>query len=284
MIKTPFTTPMFTIIVVAFNAGEKLNKTLESIAAQTYRDFEIVVKDGGSKDGSIERIREQYRESIDAATYPCMTLIEGADKGIYDAMNIALDSATGKYVIFMNCGDTFYTDTVLAKAAERIAADESEAPAVFYGDIFSEKADTLIPAPGQITGFTCFRNIPCHQACFYSRELFEHKRYNPEYRVRADYDHFLWCFYKCNARFEYLGFPIAAYEGGGYSESAENRERDKYEHDIITREYMTKGELFRYKAVLGLTLAPVRRSMAESKIFGKAYQTLKQKAYKRKTS
>ena len=61
-----------------------------------------------------------------------------------------------------------------------------------------------------------------------------------------------------------MDFPVASYEGGGYSESRENRALDRREHRQITASYMRKGELLRYRAVMAVTLAPLRRLLAES--------------------
>lgn len=274
--------PTFSIIVVCFNAGEKLYNTVASINAQTFRDFEIIVKDGNSTDGSISELAQKYSDILNAPTFPYLTLIKGKDKGIYDAMNIALEGAEGDYVIFMNCGDYFHDENVLARTAKAIAEDEESngKPVVYYGDVFFRKTKTMIPAPRTITGFTCYRNIPCHQACFYAKELFDSRKYDLQYKIRADYDHFLWCFYKGNADFRYLGFSVASYEGGGYSETEANIERDRNEHDVITREYMSKSELIRYRTMLGLTLAPLRRAIANNPKLANTYQSIKKKIYR----
>ena len=140
---------------------------------------------------------------------------------------------------------------------------------------------TIASAP-RITGFTCYRNIPCHQSCFYSTGLCREKPYDLQYRIRADYDHFLWCFYQGGAEFIHLGFCVSVYEGGGYSESRENRRRDRQEHRQITEHYMKKAELWRYRGAMALTLAPLRRAMAENRVFAGAYHWLKDNLYHRK--
>ena len=71
---------LFSIITVCFNAGDKLKNTLENILAQTFNDFEIIVKDGGSSDGSLDAILKDERIKV----------FSEKDKGIYDAMNVAV--------------------------------------------------------------------------------------------------------------------------------------------------------------------------------------------------
>lgn len=262
----------FSIIVVCLNPGEKLNQTLDSILQQTYDNFEIVVKDGGSKDGSIDRIRQDER----------IRLYTEKDTSIYDAMNQAVAHANGDFVIFMNCGDVFHHNTVLEEVARRIEPEGSKENLVLYGDTYSEKNDVLITSAPEITGFTCYRNIPCHQSCFYAIKLCKDKTYDATYRIRADYDHFLWCYYVAKAKMIYLNITVSSYEGGGYSESKENRKRDKEEHKQITATYMSKGELFKYRAIMLCTLAPLRRFLAENKLFSGAYHWLKGLVYRKK--
>lgn len=255
----------FSIIVVALNAGEKLKETVDSVLSQTFGDYEIVVKDGGSRDGSVETLPSDERIRV---------FVE-KDTGIYDAMNQAVAKVKGEYVLFLNCGDSFYDETVLEQAAECIEKNQGKAPLVVYGDTYGAKNNVLIAAPGKIDGFTCYRNIPCHQSCFYEAKLCREKPYEPKYRIRADYEHFLWCFYKAKARMVHMGGVVASYEGGGYSESKENRKRDKEEHRLITEQYMEAKELAKYRRTMMLTLAPVRSFLAENKLTSGLYHWLK---------
>lgn len=265
----------YSIIVVCLNPGEKLNETLDSILGQTYSDIEIIVKDGGSKDGSIETMRQDAR----------IQFYNEKDSGIYEAMNQAVAHATGDFVLFMNCGDFFYNEQVLAQVNEQIEAAAAKgvdiANAVFYGSTYSAKNDVVIEAAPTITGFTCYRNIPCHQACVYATGLCKRKPYEPKYKIRADYDHFLWCFYEAKATMVSLNTIVASYEGDGFSENKANQKRDKEEHKAIVESYMSKGELFQYRAIMLLTLAPLRKAMAESKAFAGVYHKIKQVLYRK---
>ena len=231
----------FSVVVVCLNPGEQLNQTLDSILNQTFGDYEIVVKDGGSKDGSMEGMRCDER----------IRLYRESDKSIYDAMNQAVTYARGEFILFMNCGDMFYREDVLEKAAEIIAKQSHPEKLVLYGDTYGEK------------------NRVCKE-----------KPYDLQYRIRADYDHFLWCYYVAKADMVNLNLTIASYEGGGYSESKENRRRDKEEHGKITATYMGRGELLKYKLIMLGTLAPLRSFLAENKAFSGAYHRLKEMLYK----
>jgi len=264
----------FSVIVVCLNPGDKLNQTLDSILSQTCTDYEVVVKDGGSRDGSVETMRADAR----------IRLYREKDGGIYQAMNQAVSHAEGDFVLFLNCGDFFPDKSVLERTSAYIDEEAAQgtdlSKLVLYGDTMGEKNGVVIASPPHINGFACYRNIPCHQTCFYSRRLCLDKPYDPAFRIRADYDHFLWCYYKAGARFVHMNFAAASYEGGGYSESKENRKRDGQEHRQITSAYMSKGELFKYRVVMACTLAPLRRAMAESRIFSRVYHGLKRRMYR----
>lgn len=270
----------FSVIVVCLNPGEKLKYTMDSILDQTYKDYEVIIKDGGSTDGSVE----PWKQGMEADG-AVVRFYQGKDKGIYDAMNQAVTHAVGEFVIFMNCGDTFYHKEALERILAAILVQEAAGVdldrLVLYGDTYNRKIGVRVASSPAITGFTCYRNIPCHQSCIYSTALCREKPYNQQYRIRADYDHFLWCYYRAGARFVCMGFPVASYEGGGYSESRENKKRDKQEHRLITETYMGKSELFRYRAVMACTLAPLRRALAESRAFSGVYHWLKTKAYQK---
>ena len=269
----------FTIITVALNPGDKLQKTLDSVFRQTCTDYEIILKDGGSTDGSMDVWKNVSAERPAEAAKLCF--FDEKDKGIYDAMNQAVAHAAGDYILFLNCGDILADEKVLERVAAAIDRLQDSSPLVLYGDTFSEKTEVVITSAPKITGFTCYRNIPCHQSCFYSAVLCREKPYDLQYKIRADYDHFLWCFYRAKARFCHLDFPVSSYEGGGYSENKANMQKDKQEHRQITKTYMSGAELFRSKVVMALTLAPLRRKMADSRIFSGVYHWVKKMIYRK---
>ena len=97
--------PIFSIITVSYNEVASIRQTLDSIVNQTFKDFELIVVDGGSTDGTKEIIA-QYNGLI---SWWCSE----PDKGIYNAMNKGIAHATGKYVNFMNAGDSFFNNDVL---------------------------------------------------------------------------------------------------------------------------------------------------------------------------
>ncbi|MBQ7775390.1 MAG: glycosyltransferase [Lachnospiraceae bacterium] len=272
---------MFSILVVALNPGEKLVQTIQSIWEQTCKDYEVVVKDGGSKDDSLQKLEAFLEKYPEAKAY--VRVIAEQDKSIYEGMNQATKYAEGQYYYFLNCGDVFAHERALENMAQGIRADRQQGgrALIYYGNIYDALRGQVVQSNPKIDAFACYRNVPCHQACFYDYSLFEERGYEPKYRVRGDYEHFLWSYFCKNAQPKYVDVVLASYEGGGFSETKENIIRSKQEHQEITKKYMSKGQLLRYKGILLLTLAPLRRRMAESKRLAGVYQTCKKWLYRR---
>lgn len=275
--------PLFSIVMVSLNPGDKIFETLDSVQAQTCKNYQIIIKDGGSKDGTKERLQEYLYQNPDMAQRIC--LVETPDKSIYDGMNQALEYVEGDFVYFLNCGDSFYASEVLARLEPVLVADlesgEALKAGIYYGDQYDMLQQTVVASNPHIDAFACYRNVPCHQVCIYHREMFAERGYKPQYKVRGDYEHFLWCFFEKGVRPKYVPVTIANYEGGGFSETKENRKRSAREHEEITALYMSSGQRFKYRMILLLTLAPLRTLLAHNKAFSGVYNKLKGLVYGR---
>ena len=188
----------FSIVVVSLNPGDKLFSTLQSILDQDYGNFEIIIKDGGSTDGSVLRLfGEGTERKIPADSR--IRFFQEPDSGIYDGMNQAVQKVQGQYVLFLNCGDRFFNRSVLSDAASFIEKQESTEVVrgrsyIFYGDQFNQQQNSPVHSAPVMNDFTCYRNVPCHQVCFYDAQLFAQRGYDTDYRVRADYEHFCTAF------------------------------------------------------------------------------------------
>ena len=271
---------MFSILVVSLNSGDKLVQTIQSIVKQTCQEYEVVIKDGGSKDTSLALL-EAFLTTQQEDVKERIRVIKEQDGSIYDGMNQATTYAKGEYYYFLNCGDLFASESALQQTKEAIRTDKATGGTalIYYGNIFDALREQVVQSNPQMDNFACYRNVPCHQACIYHHSLFEERGYEPKYRVRGDYEHFLWCYFCKKAQPKYLEVVLASYEGGGFSETKENRIRSKQEHKEITEKYMPKGQLLKYKTILFLTLAPLRTKLAESDRFAGFYNSLKKKIY-----
>ena len=266
----------FTVIVVSYNAGDKLSATLESIISQKNADLGIVVKDACSTDGSFENAKEHFGD-------PRIEWISSPDKGIYDGMNQALTHARG-YVLFLNCGDVFHDEHVLENVSRAIeqGREKDSKTRIFYGEIIEVTTGQRINVDPQMDAFACFRNVPNHQACFYDAGLLSEERFDTRWRVRADYEHFLRCVLKNKEKTSPMDIVICDYEGGGFSESPDGKKISAREHKEITRIYFTASQRFRYSSYMILTLQPLRHLLATCPLTTGAYNRIRRAILKRR--
>ena len=269
------------ILIVSLNPGEKLKKTLDSIFAQTVCDYRIIIKDGGSTDGTLEKLSDEgYFTGHDN-----VITVREHDSGIYDGMNRAVEIMLEElgdedhYCLFLNCGDTLYDEKVLEKVIPYLNKTYDREH-IFYGDQYNTIQKCKVSSSPNINEFTLFRNVPCHQVCFYSTKLFRRRAYDIRYTVRADYEHFLYCCYEENAECEHIDVIICDYEGGGYSETPQNRKRSAEQHREITDRYMGY-KAKKYRLIMMLTLAPLRTRLAESPTMSGVYNGIKSLLYRR---
>lgn len=182
------------IVTITYNAAKVLQRTLDSIRCQSYRDIEHLIIDGASKDDTL-RMMETYRQQA-----PYTVIIQSEpDKGIYDAMNKGLRRATGDYIVFMNAGDSFHDERTLEKifGGERKEERGEKQPAVLYGDtdIVDMEGRFLrkrhLSVPDHLT-WRSFRQgmLVCHQAFYARLDIARDIPYDLQYRHSADVD---WC-------------------------------------------------------------------------------------------
>ncbi len=189
--------PKFTIATVTYNAAALIETTIKSIETQDYSNVEHVIIDGNSQDDTLTHIQHYLeRNSISEHRHEIVVRSE-PDDGLYDAMNKALQLATGDYILFLNAGDTLHSATTLSQLAA-LARESQEMPGVLYGhtDLVDENGRFLrhrrLVPPEHLT-WKSFRlgMLVCHQS-FLPRtdlaRLFPYK--NDRYRFSADFD---WC-------------------------------------------------------------------------------------------
>jgi glycosyltransferase involved in cell wall biosynthesis len=243
--------PYFSIIVVSLNAQETILPTIQSILNQNFYDYEIIVKDGLSKDNTLSVIPKS--EKIHVYTEK--------DSSIYDAMNQAIGYASGKYLCFLNCGDTFKDENVLQNIYDvgKGASDES----IIYGNYF--RKGVLFKQPSKITDFYLYRTPLCHQTLFIAKKLFEiNGHYNTEYKILADYDHTL-CDYFKKAEFMYCNCIVCDYMGEGVSESEKGRIIKANERKEIINRYFSEKQRFKFEFKLKLSFKKLRQKMISDK-------------------
>ncbi|MBR1593189.1 MAG: glycosyltransferase [Alloprevotella sp.] len=184
----------FTVVTVTYNAATLIARTIESVESQTYPAVEHIIIDGNSTDETLEMVHHYMERNSVAAIPHEVNCLSEPDNGIYDAMNKALHMMTGRFVVFLNAGDTLHSQDTLAELAV-LAEAEPHMPAVIYGDtnLVDREGNFLRPrrlAPPQDLDWRDFKQgmLVCHQAFYARTDLAKEFPYDLRYRFSADYD------------------------------------------------------------------------------------------------
>lgn len=171
----------FTIITVCYNAGKDIEVTIKSVLSQTYDDFEYIIKDGGSLDDTMDIVHNLTDNDNR------VMIVRGKDKGIYDAMNIALLQARGQFVLFLNAGDLFAGQDVLTETCKFMCEHDAD---IYYGDVIEiEKGKKNIRRYTEKNCKMWYYSLGaclCHQGMFCRSDLFRKKQFDLRYKVCAD--------------------------------------------------------------------------------------------------
>ena len=204
-----------TIVTTTYNSASTLRDTMESVLAQTHKDIEYWVIDGGSKDGTLGLIKE-YEPLFDGR----MKWISEPDNGLYDALNKGISRATGDVVGILNSDDFYTSPTVL----EQVAAGFSDDVDAVYGDIHFVRPSDL----GKCVRYYSsklfrpwalrFGFMPAHPSFYVRREVYERcGGYALDYKLAADYDMMVRLLYKEKIRCRYLSVDMVTMRTGGMS-------------------------------------------------------------------
>jgi glycosyltransferase involved in cell wall biosynthesis len=200
----PTAAPLFSIIVPTFNVAETLSACLSSVAGQTFDDFDVVLIDGGSSDGTLE-IANSYSPILGER----LAIHSGRDQGPYDAMNKGVGLARGVWLIFLGADDALHEADTLAKVAAFIS--EHEPSDLVYGDVMLRSDSTRYAGEFDLDRLLFDINI-CHQSIFYRRELFASiGPYNLRYKLWADWDFNVRCFSNPALVTRYMDIVVADY-------------------------------------------------------------------------
>lgn len=206
------------IITIAFNNLEGLKATYQSIKRQTFRNYEWIVIDGGSTDGTKEFLQEHDAELAYWCSEP--------DKGVYNAQNKGTSHANGEYSIYMNSGDSFFSDNVLEKVFDRdIDAD------IIYGNwmlIFEDGKTRLGIAPDAVDLAYFFDDNMCHQSMLIRTEAVKNRPYDESFRIYADWEEWLALLMQ-GKRFEKINMTVCNFMVGGISTGDNASEKLKQE-------------------------------------------------------
>ena len=222
----------YSIITINYNNRDGLEMTINSVLGQSYQDFEYIIIDGGSTDGSVEVIKK-YESQIDY-------WVSEPDKGVYNAMNKGIGKAAGDYLNFMNSGDTFHSTSAL----EIIAGLHSDDDIIIGGYYESEKGVSHTIPSQDVTLLTLLKYTINHQATFLKKSLFDKRLYDESYIIMADAKFNFQSIIIDNCSVKFTDFIISDYDTTGISSNYElyQKERRKFLEELFPQRVLQDYE------------------------------------------
>ena len=240
---------LFSIITVSLNAENLINDTIKSVLNQTFDDYEIIVKDGLSTDNTIKNIPKDRR----------IRIIEKKDTGIYQAMNQGIKEAKGEYLLFLNCGDTLFDNSVLEKVSQIIGDDRKS---IFYGNF--KKENIIYKSPKKVRKILFYDSTLCHQVAFFPRYVFDKVgMYDETLKITSDSKYFLDCKIQ-KIPYRHMDLIVCVYLEGGVSETEYGIELAKEEKKecVKTRFNFFDRILYRFlKSGIGQSILKIKNSV-----------------------
>lgn len=239
--------PMLSIISINLNNAHGLRETIESVINQCFTDYEYIIIDGGSTDGSL-KIIQQYSDNI---TYWTSEL----DKGIYSAMNKGIIKAKGEYCLFLNSGDALYHSKTLTNVFENPPFED-----ILYGNIIFEDEKEAFVFSDIISFHTFLGASIGHNASFIRRTLFDKfGLYNENNKIVSDWEFFINVLIKHKCSYRHFDEIVTVMQSGGMSTNAKYHSVQLKErtdaikrilpefHDTTIEYYNLKNELAYYR-------------------------------------
>jgi putative colanic acid biosynthesis glycosyltransferase len=191
------------IITVTYNNILGLQDTFHSVKGQSFNNYEHIVIDGGSKDGTVEFLNRQSNNRK-------LIYLSEIDTGIFNAMNKGIALANGDWLLFLNAGDTFPTDSTLENLAIT-GVFEDDGLDLIYGDKLDSEG-RIIKAKRELFCLYFGEMPACHQSIFFRNNI----RYDESFKIFGDID-LLSRIYLSQPNYKYVETPISIFEGGGVS-------------------------------------------------------------------
>nr|WP_295923802.1 glycosyltransferase family 2 protein [uncultured Dyadobacter sp.] len=223
--------PALSIITINLNNRAGLIRTLQSVISQTFPDFEYIVIDGNSTDGSQQAIQD-YADMI-------RHQVSEPDRGIYHAMNKGIQLAQGEYCLFLNSGDWLVgADTLKNMFSAAPSADIVSGDVYFY-DNQKDEIKWHVPSPDQVTAATLFLGSLPHQATLIRRSLFDKiGLYNEQMKIVSDWLFFIEALLIHHCTYQHHRAPIAYFSMDGISCNPETEPlRRQEQSDILAQRY-----------------------------------------------
>ena len=221
------------VVTVNLNNVAGLSRTCQSLFSQSFIDFEFIVIDGGSTDGSIEFLQTHTDKITRWTSEP--------DSGIYNAMNKGIRAATGEYCLFLNSGDWLVHENILADVFASKPTADIVAGDVYYFDTDRGQIHWQVDSPEVLTAKTLFGGTLPHQATFIKRKLFYGLGfYDESLKIASDWLFFMKALLENEATYQHFRGVISYFAMDGIScdpttESLPRREQLAILHEKYPR-------------------------------------------------
>ena len=230
------TSQKLSVITVNYNNAKGLRQTIESVAAQTFHNYEYIIIDGGSTDGSVDVINK-YADKI---TY----WVSEKDRGIYHAMNKGVTAAHGEYTQFLNSGDYYVNSHVLSDVCNFLTGTDIITGNTIMG------GKKIFPSPERVTFELFLNGSLSHPASFIRRDLLIRHPYDERFRISADREFFMHTLVFDNATYKKMDINIADFDLSGISCTTKDSKELNLLHQIIN-EHIPKRVMEDYNCFMG---------------------------------
>lgn len=242
------------IITINRNNAAGLEKTIQSVAFQTFKEFEYIIIDGASTDGSVEVIKK-YEPQFDHLKW-----VSEPDRGIYNAMNKGLRMASGDYIQILNSGDCLASPDVTEKMFA--ALEKAGSPSILYGNMVkcfpdgSRMVDKCF-AGQEITMLGMFTGTLNHDPTYIRRDLFEkYGYYDENLKIVSDWKWYLQAIILGGEEPHYVDMDVTLFDMTGISET--NKGLDEAERKQVLEQMFPKAILADYERY-ALPIGQIRR-------------------------
>lgn len=219
------------IVTINRNNAVGLEKTMQSVASQTFKEFEYIVVDGASTDGSADVIKKMESE------FAHLKWLSEPDKGIYNAMNKGIRMATGDYIQILNSADCLAADDVTERMLD--ALEKEDRPSILYGNMVKcfpnghQMVDKCF-AGQEITMLGMYTGTLNHDPAYIRRDLFEKYGYYDEgLKIVSDWKWYMQAIVLGGEKPRYVDIDVTLFDMSGISENSENKEKIRKERRTV---------------------------------------------------
>lgn len=225
------------VITIVYNNHECIKSCIESVLSQSYSNIEHIVIDGGSKDGTQDRI-EPFKNQLGY-------YVSEKDKGLYNALNKGIKKATGDIIGILHSDDFYYNANVLQDVVTIF--EKSSADLIYGNGMYVDKGDIrwvkrIYKSKPYKKRYLSFGWIPLHTTIYVKKEVFEkYGYYDENYSIASDYDISLRWFTNQSIKKVFLDKWLVVMRLGGKSTSAALQKKKSSEDYRIMKEFKFVG-------------------------------------------